>query len=102
MKLSAEAQKLKKSLLSEYRIDDAAGLAILQKALEAFDQANECQRVVDKEGLMVTGDRGQKKSHPLLMTIRDCRSQFLMALKMLNLDLEPLRDGPGRPPEHGR
>jgi hypothetical protein len=38
------------------------------------------------------------KPHPLLAAERDARSQFLQGLKSLNLDLEPLRDRPGRPP----
>ena len=40
---------------------------------------------------------GQVKSHPLLSVERDSRAQYLAALKALNLDLEPLRDKPGRP-----
>ena len=31
-------------------------------------------------------------------TLRDAESRAAAALKALNLDLEPLRDGPGRPP----
>ena len=54
------------------------------------------QAVVDKQGLTVSGDRGQIKAHPLLSVIRDSRAQFLMALKHLNLDIEPLQSGPGR------
>lgn len=96
-KLSKQAIKLKKGILKEYDISDEAGNAILQAGLEAFDQMHEAQRVVDKDGLTVRGDRGQIKAHPLLSVIRDSRAQFLMALKHLNLDIEPLRDTPGRP-----
>jgi len=96
MKLSAQATKLKKSLIEEYQIQDEAGLAILDTAVEAMDLMRQAQRVVAKAGLTVKGDRGQEKAHPLLSVIRDQRSQFLMALKHLNLDLEPLRDRPGR------
>jgi len=96
MKLSSRAEKLKKAILKEYDIIDEAGIAILQTAVEAMDLMRQAQKVVTKDGLTVTGDRGQIKSHPLLSVIRDQRSQFLMALKHLNLDLEPLRDRPGR------
>jgi len=89
--------RLKKSILTEYDISDEAGLAILQTALEAHDLMHEAQKVVDRDGLTVRGDRGQIKAHPLLSVIRDARSQFLMALKHLNLDIEPLQHGPGRP-----
>ena len=97
MKLSKQAMRLKKSILTEYDISDEAGLAILQTALEAHDLMHEAQKVVDRDGLTVRGDRGQIKAHPLLSVIRDARSQFLMALKHLNLDIEPLQPRPGRP-----
>ena len=95
-KLSKQAIKLKNAILKEYDITDEAGIAILQAAVEALTLMEEAQAVVDKQGLTVTGDRGQIKAHPLLSVIRDQRSQFLMGLKHLNLDLEPLRDRPGR------
>jgi len=91
-KLSTQAEKLKKAILKEYDITDEAGIAILQTAVEAMDLMRQAQRVVTKDGLTVKGDRGQIKAHPLLSVIRDQRAQFLMALKHLNLDLEPLRD----------
>jgi len=96
-KLSKEAEKLKKAILVEYAITDEAGIAILETAIEAYDLAHEAQTEIDKEGLTVEGDRGQKKAHPLLSVVRFSRAQFLAGLKALNLDIEPLRDGPGRP-----
>ena len=95
-KLSREGAKLKAAIIKEYQITDEAGLAILSTALEAYDSIHECQKVVDKEGLTVSGDRGQIKAHPLLSVIRDSRAGFLAGLKMLNLDIEPLKDL-GRP-----
>lgn len=95
-KLSKQAADLKKSILKDYEITDEAGIAILQTAMEAFEQMKDAQAIVDKQGLTVRGDRGQIKAHPLLSVIRDSRAQFLMALKHLNLDLEPLRDRAGR------
>ena len=96
-KLSKQAAKLKRSILKNYDISDAAGIAILQTAMEAFDTMHASQDVVDDQGLTVFGDRGQIKAHPLLSVIRDSRAQFLMGLKHLNLDIEPLRDRAGRP-----
>jgi P27 family predicted phage terminase small subunit len=95
--LSKEARKLWRELAEEWRIDDRAGTAILDKIGEAYDRANGARRQIDKEGLTITDRFGVEKSHPLLACERDARAQFLAGLKMLNLDLEPLRDGPGRP-----
>jgi P27 family predicted phage terminase small subunit len=97
MKLSPAARKLKKAILAEYEITDQAGLAILETALQAYDGMNAAQEIVKKDGLTLGGDRGSIKAHPLCAVIRDCRAQFLMAMKHLNLDLEPLKDRPGRP-----
>lgn len=83
--------------MSEYGIDDDAGLLLLQTALEAFDRMRQCQKAIRKDGAQVKDRFDQLKPHPLLNVERDSRSQMLAALKQLNLDLEPLRDGPGRP-----
>ncbi|MDD5007227.1 MAG: P27 family phage terminase small subunit [Syntrophorhabdaceae bacterium] len=95
--LSKEAEKLRKSILSEYDISDSAGLQILNTALEAFDMMRDSQAQIKRDGLVITDRWGQSKAHPLCSVARDARAQFLQALKQLNLDLEPLRDAPGRP-----
>ena len=99
MKLSPEARRWRKKLLSEYDLDDAAAAIILQHALEAFDQMRSAQRIVDTEGITVTDRFDQIKAHPLCSVIRDCRAQVLAGIKQLGLDIEvtPFA-GPGRPP----
>jgi len=47
----------------------------------------------EREGLTVKG-----RAHPATVIERDARLAMLRALRSLNLDLEPLRDRPGRPP----
>lgn len=96
--LSAEAKKWWAAIQDEYAIDDPAGLLLLQTGLEAFDRLRQAQRVIKRDGPVVLDRFGQQKSHPLLTTERDSRAAMLAALKNLNLDIEPLRDGPGRPP----
>jgi hypothetical protein len=41
---------------------------------------------------------GRTKAHPLIAVERDARAALHRAMRELNLDLEPLRPGPGRPP----
>jgi phage terminase small subunit len=84
--------------LDEYQIDDDAGLLLLQTALEAYDRMKSAAAQIEADGETIKDRFGQLKPHPLLPTERDARAQMLAALKQLNLDLEPLRDGPGRPP----
>jgi phage terminase small subunit len=95
--LSKEAKKICRDLLAEYGIDDVAGLRILRVALESFDRAQAAREAIDKKGMTVTDKFNQVKPHPLLPIERDSRAAFLAGLKALNLDLEPLRDKPGRP-----
>ena len=95
--LSTEAQTWWKRLVSEYSIEDDAGLLLLQTGLEAFDQMRLAQSSIKRDGVTVLDRFGQRKAHPLLPTERDARSQMLAALRALHLDVEPLHDRPGRP-----
>lgn len=95
--LSKEAKAWWSKILNDYEIEDEAGLLILQTSLEAFDRMRQAQEIIKKEGMQVTDRFDQTKAHPLCVVERDARSQFLQGLKQLNLDLEPLRETPGRP-----
>ena len=95
--LSKESKKLWDDIISEYSIDDAAGLRILRVALEALDRAEMARESINKNGMLFRDKWRQPKPHPLLPIERDSRAAFLAGMKALNLDLEPLRDKPGRP-----
>lgn len=92
-----EAKKEAKRLIDEYGIDDVGGILYIRTFADAYTTELNAQDIINKEGLTITDRFGQIKSHPLCSVLRDARSQKLAALKALNLDLEPLRDGPGRP-----
>ncbi len=96
--LSEKAKKLWKKLLSEYQIDDTAGLSILQAGLEAYDRAEAARVQIEADGLTILDKFNQTKPHPLIACERDSRAAFLHAMRMLNFDLEPKHDRPGRPP----
>ncbi|RIK36221.1 MAG: phage terminase small subunit P27 family [Chloroflexi bacterium] len=96
--LSREAKLWWRRLIDEYGIDDNAGLLLVQTAMESFDRMRAAQAAIEADGATVKDRFDQPKAHPLLSVERDARAQMLAALKQLNLDLEPLRDGPGRPP----
>lgn len=97
-RLSREAQDWWRRLQEEYGIEDEAGRLLLMTAMESFDRMRLAQNAVKRTGATCRDRFGQLKAHPLLTVERDARAQMLAALKALNLDLEPLRDGPGRPP----
>ena len=95
--LSLAARRLWRALVAEYRLDDVAAMAILTAGLEAFDRAAAAKELLDADGPVVTDRWGQRKVHPAASVERDSRAAWMSALKQLNLDVEPLRDGPGRP-----
>ena len=96
--LTAEGKGWWRKICGEYDIADEAGLLLLQTALEAFDRMRSATRIVKREGASVRDRFGQPRAHPLLAVERDARAAMMAALRALNLDLEPVRDRPGRPP----
>ncbi len=98
--LSRQAGRWWRKLVAEYAIDDEAGQLILLMAMQAFDRMHQAREELAKDGvtLTVTDRFDQVKTHPLVAVERDSRAQMLAALRQLNLDIEPLRDRPGRPP----
>jgi len=96
--LSADAKRWWRKLQQEYRIADGGGLLLLLTAMEAFDRMRSAQAAIKEEGATGLDRFAQLKAHPLLSVERDSRAAMMAALKQLNLDLEPLRDGVGRPP----
>jgi len=96
--LSIAARKWWDAIQGEYAIHDNGGRLLLQTALEAFDRMKSAAERIDRDGAAVEDRFNQVKPHPLLPAERDARAQMLAALKQLNLDIEPLRDKPGRPP----
>lgn len=84
-------------MTEEYGIDDNGGKEILRAGLEAFDRSQKARASIDKVGLLVRDRFGVPKPHPLISCERDARAAYLQALKQLNFDIEPLKNGPGRP-----
>jgi hypothetical protein len=98
MRLSSAARALKVACEEQFAGWDEAKRAIFLEGLEARDIEKKCIKIVEKEGFTVPGDRGGTKAHPLLAVIRDSRAQFLMAMKMLKLNVDETgQKAPGRP-----
>ena len=85
------------SVAGEYGINDAAGVALLMTAAECVDRMRAAQASIAEHGELVIDRYGAPKLNPACALEKDARSGFLAAMRALNLDLEPLRDGPGRP-----
>jgi phage terminase small subunit len=85
-------------LTLEYSIEDPGGLLLLETTLCALDRLTQARETLAAEGIVVTGPHGKSQPHPCIAIERDSRAAVLAGLKALNLDLEPLHAGPGRPP----
>jgi hypothetical protein len=79
-------------MIEEYGITDSAGIAILQTAVNAKTEESKCMAIINAEGYVFYDRFGKPKVHPLATVIRDSRSQYLLALKSLNMDIEPLKN----------
>jgi P27 family predicted phage terminase small subunit len=96
--LSREARSWWTRLQKEYSLDDEAARFLLETALTAFDRMRQAQQAIAENGVTVRDKWDQLKINPAVNAERDARSGMLAAFKALNLDVEPLRDGVGRPP----
>ena|SRR5437879_607300 len=96
--LSAEAKKWWRKLCDEYDLSDSAAQLLLENALSSFDRWQGARKILAREGAVVRDRFGQRVAHVAVAIERDAKGMMVRAFKALNLDLEPLRDGPGRPP----
>ena len=82
--LSESSAKLREIILKSEDLTEAQ-VEILDASLSARDLWHRAEKQIDIDGLVVKGDRGNIKAHPLCSVIRDAKSQFLAGFKMLDL-----------------
>jgi phage terminase small subunit len=95
--LGKAGAKLWRELVDEYSVADAAGVALITCAAECLDRMRAAQASIATDGEIVRDRYNAPKLNPACNLEKDARSGFVTALKALNLDLEPLHSGPGRP-----
>ena len=83
-------------VMSEYRIDDAGGIEVLQQICSALDRAEEMAAQIDNDGLTILV-KGQLREHPLLKGEIALRSFVTRNLQRLGLNVEATKPV-GRPP----
>jgi hypothetical protein len=94
--LGAAGRELWASIQASYAIADPGGLALLQQAAEAADRIASVRKQIDEAGELLVL-KGIPRVNPLCAVERDQRAALVRCLRNLNLDVEPLRDHPGRP-----
>jgi hypothetical protein len=99
--LGVYGSKLWRDVLAEWDISDAASLAVLEQAAQAYDTAERLRRQIQVSGDEIALPGGSMKANPLIMVEIAARSLVARLLGRLDvLDTGPKR-GPGRPPKLG-
>src|SRR5262245_16101295 len=94
---SPEARRLWRQVLETWDLEPPAR-TILDVGCRALMRVREAQALLKRDGITTSDRFGQVKAHPATAIERDSKATLLKALRALNLDVEPLHDGIGRPP----
>jgi len=86
--ISAAGRRLFADVVRGYALEPHH-VALLVKACEAYDRAEQARVLIDAEGLVVRSRLGEPRQHPAIPVERDSRAAFMSALKQLGLDIEP-------------
>src|SRR5215475_3605876 len=84
------------SIMSEYKIEDSGGRAVLLQICSAADDLAECDRAIARDGAMISTKNGPKE-HPLCKQRLALRAFICRSVQRLGLNLEPTKPI-GRPP----
>src|SRR5215472_9365233 len=95
--LGKAGRRLWVEIQKEYCITDPGGVTLLLSAAKAEDDLMRMRAIVAKDGDTIKDRFGQKVAHPLLLAIRGSEAIKRQSIGALHLDLEPVRDKPGRP-----
>jgi P27 family predicted phage terminase small subunit len=87
--LDEEEQGIFRALVSEFQIDDSNSVSLLTVAMEAHMRMRQATELLAEEGTIIKNRFGQRIRHPAVAIERDNRSDFLRAMKTLNLKPDP-------------
>ena len=78
-----------RTLQAEYGILDAGGLAVLVVACECQDRMLAARKAIEEHGPITLDRYGQPRVSPACQLEKDARGQFLQAIKLLGIDVDP-------------
>jgi P27 family predicted phage terminase small subunit len=87
-----------RQIQEQYLVSDAGGRQLLLTACEAADRASRARALIEEHGELIAAANGTVRANPACAIERDAWAAQRHALRALNLDVEALRDAPGRPP----
>jgi hypothetical protein len=90
-----DLSKNSKQLFSEVvpsRAESPERVEMVHQALKVKDRADECAKIIEKEGLQVITERsGVSHAHSLLKTEKDNRQLFMKVWAKLGFDEDPCK-----------
>jgi len=96
--LSAEAKRWYRAVCTDFELQDHHR-QLLPVSAESWDLAQKARRELEEAGSLTYTDRfGGVRPRPEISIARDARATFMRSLRELQLDVEPPRPEPGRPP----
>ena len=85
--LGPAGQKIWQSVLTDYEISDAGGLALLEQVAFAYERAERLRVEIDRDGEIIRGRNGMRE-HPGLRGELAARSFICRSLQRLGVNLE--------------
>jgi phage terminase small subunit len=95
--LQTEGGDFWKSVLSDYELEEAHHLKILESACVCVDRIAQARRKIRKDGGFYKDRWGIPKEHPAQKTERENKILFARLIRELQLDIEPPNEN--RPPK---
>jgi hypothetical protein len=96
-KLSSYTAKIRKRILHEFDLTDSQ-IILLDESLQWLDEARLYQRIVAAEGVEVENPKTlASRPNPALSALKNARSCFLTAWRILDLKVDAEKIPPGRP-----
>ena len=92
--LAPTESEIWRRLQAEYDLTDASAIVLLGLLCRNLQLSRECRERIEQDGKVASSGR----EHSLLKVQRDADKAAANALRSMNLDVEALRPGPGRPP----
>jgi hypothetical protein len=93
--LSKDSQAFYRAAIARYELDPHH-LLLLAKALEAFDNAEKCRKILDNEGFTYLDRFNSPRARPENKILNDSRSAMRTIFRELGFDLAD--DNASRPP----
>ena len=96
--LGQHGQTLWNNVMRDYDVSDVGGRELLLLACEATDRASSLREKINRDGEFLQLRNGALKPHPGLKMELASQAFVAKTLRVLGLNVEPARPGPGRPP----